>query len=77
MKSVITSKFQTTVPKRIRETLKLSINDALEWQVEGDRVVVQPVKAPFLKYRNALKTGKGDISKDIKKARRLRAEGAL
>ncbi len=34
MRSKITDKFQTTVPKKIRESLKLSRNDYIEWKNE-------------------------------------------
>ncbi|NWF54194.1 MAG: type II toxin-antitoxin system PrlF family antitoxin [Syntrophaceae bacterium] len=74
MQSIITSKFQTTIPKAVRENLKLSIQDALEWKIERGKVVVSPVQKKFLQYRNALRTGKGDISADIERARDLRAE---
>lgn len=72
MKSSITSKFQTTIPKDIRENLKLSVNDALEWKIENGKAVVTPLKAPFLKYRNSIKVGAGEITQDIKDARQLR-----
>jgi bifunctional DNA-binding transcriptional regulator/antitoxin component of YhaV-PrlF toxin-antitoxin module len=74
MQSIITSKFQTTIPKAVRENLKLSIQDALEWKIERGKVVVSPVQKKFLQYRNALRTGRGDISADIERARDLRAE---
>jgi AbrB family looped-hinge helix DNA binding protein len=74
MQSVITSKFQTTIPKAVRENLKLSVQDALEWKIEKGKVVVSPVPKKFLQYRNAVKTGGGDISADIDRARNLRVE---
>ena len=74
MQSLITSKYQTTIPKAIRETLGLSVKDALEWKVEEGKVTLYPAKRNFLKYRNAVKTGKGDIAGDIDIARNLRME---
>ncbi len=74
MKSIITSKYQTTIPKAIRVSLGLSVKDALEWKVEGGKIVLYPLKRRFLSYRNAVKTGKGDIAKDIEMARDLRLE---
>jgi bifunctional DNA-binding transcriptional regulator/antitoxin component of YhaV-PrlF toxin-antitoxin module len=74
MQSVITSKFQTTIPKAVRENLKLSIRDSLEWKIERGKVVIYPSQKKFLRYRNAVKTGKGDISADIERARNLRVE---
>jgi AbrB family looped-hinge helix DNA binding protein len=74
MQSVITSKYQTTIPKGIREKLRLTVKDALEWKVEKGKIVVYPAKKNFLKYRNAVKTGEGDIAADIEMARNLRVD---
>ena len=74
MQSVITSKFQTTIPKAVRERLKLSVHDTLEWKVDRGKIVVLPVQKEFLKYRNQIKTGAGKIEDDIKQARRHRLE---
>jgi|TARA_B100000315_G_scaffold6912_1_gene6932 bifunctional DNA-binding transcriptional regulator/antitoxin component of YhaV-PrlF toxin-antitoxin module len=69
MKSAITSKYQTTIPKNVRLSLKISAKDTLEWAVESGKAIVSPVKKPFLKYRNIVKTGPGNIADDIKLAR--------
>jgi len=74
MQSIITSKYQTTIPKAIRENLGLSVKDALEWKVEKGKVTLYPVKPNFLKYRNTVKTGQGDIADDIEISRDLRME---
>jgi AbrB family looped-hinge helix DNA binding protein len=74
MKSTVTSKFQTTIPKSIREKLKISVNDTLEWEVEDGTVRVYPVQEDFLKFRNSIRVGKGDIKQDIERSRVLRAE---
>ncbi len=74
MQSIITSKYQTTIPKAIRVNLGLSVKDALEWKVEKGKIILCPAKRNFLKYRNAVKTGKGDIAGDIKVARNLRMQ---
>lgn len=74
MQSTITSKFQTTIPKAVRENLKLSVRDALEWKIERGKVVVYPAQKKFLQYKNFVKTGKGDIAVDIERARAMRME---
>ena len=74
MQSVITSKFQTTIPKDVRERLKLSIHDTLDWSVDNGRIVVLPVHKKFLNHRNRIKTGSGNIENDIQKARQKRVE---
>lgn len=74
MRSVITSKYQTTIPKEIREKLKLSVSDAVEWRISGNTAVVCPTQRAFLSRRGAVKTGTGDIVADIAKARLVRSE---
>jgi AbrB family looped-hinge helix DNA binding protein len=74
MQSIITSKYQTTIPKAIREEIGLSVKDALDWKVERGKIIIWPSKRNFLKYRNVIKTGQGDIAGDIETARNLRVE---
>ncbi|MGO9015459.1 MAG: AbrB/MazE/SpoVT family DNA-binding domain-containing protein [Dissulfurispiraceae bacterium] len=74
MRSMITSKYQTTIPKKIRETLKLSVHDAVEWRINGNTAIVFPTQRAFLSRRGTIKIGKGDIASDIAKARLVRSE---
>jgi bifunctional DNA-binding transcriptional regulator/antitoxin component of YhaV-PrlF toxin-antitoxin module len=74
MESLITSKFQTTIPKAIRENLKLSVSDAIEWKIANGKAIVTPVQKKFLKHINTIHTGKGNAREDIQSARRLRVE---
>jgi len=77
VRTTITSKYQTTIPKAVREDLSLSIHDTLEWNVENGKIVVLPMQKNFLKFRNAVKTGSGDIENDIKLSRKRRTERYL
>ena len=72
MNSTVTAKYQTTIPKAVRDKLGISINDALEWIVEKGKVIVLPVHNDFLRYRGSIKTGAGDIAADIEAARESR-----
>ncbi|MCI5140409.1 MAG: AbrB/MazE/SpoVT family DNA-binding domain-containing protein [Candidatus Electrothrix sp. ATG1] len=74
MQTVITSKFQTTIPKKIREKLMLSVKDTLDWKVVNGRIIVSPMQTDFLKHKNSVRIGPGDISEDIQAARKTRAE---
>jgi len=75
MLSTITSKFQTTIPKKIREGLNLSVKDLLEWKIYKKTVIITPAsKTNFLNYKNYIKTGHGSISNDIETARNRRLE---
>ncbi len=73
MRSLISSKYQTTIPKKVRDTLKLSIHDAVEWRISGNVAVVYPTQRAFLSRRGYVKTGTGDIAADIAKARIIRS----
>ncbi len=74
MQSTITSKYQTTIPKAIRDNIGLSVKDVLEWKVEKGKIIVSSAKVNFLQHQNSVKTGQGDIAKDIEAARNLRLE---
>ena len=74
MNSTVTVKYQTTIPKAVREQLGIAVNDALEWVVDKGRVIVRPVHSNFLRHRDTIKTGAGDIGADIQAARDSRLE---
>ncbi len=73
MQTTITTKYQTKIPKAIRQKLGLSVHDTLEWDLKNGTMVVKPRKASFLRFRNIVRIGSGDIKRDIHKARKLRA----
>lgn len=72
--SRITSKFQTTIPKAVRENLKLSKSDTIRWEIDEDKIVVRTNKANFLRYQNSIKIGSGDIAADREAARQRRTK---
>jgi AbrB family looped-hinge helix DNA binding protein len=72
--SRVTTKFQTTIPKLIRERLKLTVKDTLNWQIDDDKIIVRTNKKPFLSYRNHIKIGPGEIEYDREVARQKIAD---
>ena len=74
MNSTVTVKYQTTIPKSVRDQLGISVNDALEWIIEKGKVVVSPVHDHFLKHRGSVKVGAGDVAADIASAREQQLE---
>ena len=72
MKSKITSKFQVTIPKEIRRKLKINVADAIEWKIEENGVVIEPVRRPFMKYKGIFQLGAGDVQEDIIQSRKAR-----
>ena len=72
MRSKITSKFQTTIPREIRDCLHLIVSDSIEWKIEKNKILVEPVNKPFLKYKGSIKIESGNIKEDILEARKIR-----
>jgi len=74
MNSTVTTKYQTTIPKAVREKLGISVKDSLEWVIEKGQVLVRPVQSDFLRHQGSVKVGSGDISSDIQVARERQME---
>jgi AbrB family looped-hinge helix DNA binding protein len=70
-KSTITVKYQTTVPKEVREKLGAHPGDVLHWEVAGDHVRVTAATPAFLALQGSFKVGPGDPVEDVRKAREL------
>jgi len=54
--SVLTKKWQTTIPKEIRNLLKLKPNDKILYLVEGEKVFLKPVRGNILDLKGSVKT---------------------
>ena len=65
--SVLTKKWQTTIPKDIRNILKLEPNDKILYLLEGERVILKPLKGNILDLRGSVATKEKPI--DFKKLR--------
>ncbi|HYO13634.1 MAG TPA: AbrB/MazE/SpoVT family DNA-binding domain-containing protein [Thermoanaerobaculia bacterium] len=70
-KSTITVKYQTTVPKEVREKLGVGPSDVLQWEVLGNHVRVTASNRAFLDLRGSFKVGPGDPVEDVRRAREL------
>jgi antitoxin PrlF len=70
-KSTITTKYQTTVPKKVREKLEVGPGDMLQWDVVGDHVRVTASNRAFLDLWGSFKVGPGDPIEDVRRAREL------
>ena len=75
--SKITDKFQTTVPKEVRSKLSIGAEDSLNWQIQDVTAVVTPATGKIFKWRGRIKIGRGSVSRDIDKARKLRGRTSL
>jgi len=70
-KSTITVKYQTTVPKEVREKLGVGPSDMLQWDLAGDHIRVTASTRAFLDLRGSFKVGPGDPVQDVQRAREL------
>ena len=52
--SKLTSKYQATVPKEVREFLGLSSGDGLQWEIEDGYVVVKKVSKIDLEWQRSI-----------------------
>lgn len=71
-RSTLTSKGQTTVPKPVREALGLEAGDSIRWEIRGGRVEITGKRPRLLDLEGSIKTGPGDVLKDIAEARKRR-----
>ena len=70
-KSTITAKYQTTVPKEVRQKLGVGPADSLQWEVVGNHVRVMASAPDLLSLRGIFKVGPGDPVEDVRRAREL------
>ena len=70
--SVITKKGQTTIPKEIRAFLKFGPNDKLFYIIEGEKVVLKPLRGDILELRGSVpaKEMPTDFNKVLKQTRK-------
>lgn len=71
-KSTLTRKYQTTVPREVREKLGLGPQDVLLWEVVGGEARVAPASRGFLALRGSIEVGAGSVVEDVRRARRQR-----
>jgi AbrB family looped-hinge helix DNA binding protein len=75
--SVVSTKGQVTVPKRIRMRLGLRVGDRVEFVIRGGDTLIRPARPPgnpFEKYAGALGTFPGGIAEINAWVRSLRDE---
>jgi AbrB family looped-hinge helix DNA binding protein len=70
-KSTLTAKYQTTIPKEVREKLRAEPGDVLHWEMAGDHARVTVAPRDFLSLKGRFKVGPGDPVEDVHRARDL------
>ncbi len=79
MLSTVTSKGQVTIPKEIRDLLHIRSNDKVDFVLDGEKVLLVPVKTLRDLRGSVQAQGKGDFSEERANAkaavaRRVREE---
>ena len=72
--SKITSKYQTTVPKEVRDRLSIGAEDSLEWEIQDAMVTVRPAASRLSRWAGFIKVGSGSTVDDVRLARSLRGK---
>ncbi len=54
--SKLTSKYQATVPKEIREFLHLKSGDGIVWEIENDVVVIKKISKVDIEWHKYLES---------------------
>lgn len=73
-KSKVMAKWQTVIPKSVRELAKISIGDEIKWKYESGRIIVIPpdrVLSPSEVLYGLIPSGMDAV----KEVRRVREEG--
>jgi len=65
--SSLTTKWQTTIPKEVRSLLGLKPNDKILYLIEGEKVILKPLKGNILDLRGSVEKREKPI--DFKKVR--------
>lgn len=75
-KSRLDKKYQTTVPREVRDELGLGPGDVLLWEVVSGAVRVRPETRAFLARRGSIEVGPGSTVEDVRRARQQRGRGS-
>ena len=71
IKSTVTSKGQTTIPKKIREFLKINPNDRLLYLLEDGKVILRAIHGDILELRGSVPgEGKSSDLEDVRASAR-------
>ena len=65
--SSLTTKWQTTIPKEVRNLLGLKPNDKILYFIEGEKVILKPMKGNVLDLRGSVESREKPV--DFEKVR--------
>ncbi len=74
MHSEVTDNFQTTIPIEVREKLKLTASDSIEWDISEEGIRIRRNDNPLSNFMGFIKVGSGSVENDISAAQENRLE---
>ena len=76
--SVLTKKWQTTIPKDIRKYLGLEPNDRILYLIEGEKVILKPMRGNILDLKGSVLSNEKPIDfNKIRKETKKRVAGKI
>jgi bifunctional DNA-binding transcriptional regulator/antitoxin component of YhaV-PrlF toxin-antitoxin module len=72
IRSTITSKRQTTVPKEVCDALEVGPGDKITWEVRGGAVAVTTTRPALWRWAGTVKGGPDDAVEAVAEARKRR-----
>ncbi|HEX9734916.1 MAG TPA: AbrB/MazE/SpoVT family DNA-binding domain-containing protein [Thermoanaerobaculia bacterium] len=70
MQTTISTRWQTVIPRKIRQELAIEPNSKLEWELKDGFVQVRPIPADPVKASLGLLRGRGLTTEDLLAERR-------
>ncbi len=67
-RSKITRNYQITIPAEFRETLGIKEGDTVDILLEGDRLVIMPLKRERITFKAGRKFTIEELEKEVEKA---------
>lgn len=75
MKTLLSDRGQVVIPKKIRETIHLNKGDELEIEVQGDAIVLKPLKRfRARKWQDYAGIGGGVVAAHLKDRKKEKAD---
>lgn len=74
MKTTVSVRWQTVIPRQVREELGIQPNSQLEWQVKDGAMVVYPIPADPVRASVGMWKGRGPTNEDLLASRRADRE---
>jgi AbrB family looped-hinge helix DNA binding protein len=74
MLSNVTTKGQVTIPAEIRSRFHIRPNDRVDFFVDGERIIITPVRTLKQLRGSVAATGSGNFAQEREEARRALAE---